>query len=192
MTVSRPAMPFDDAFHFVTVTLAYFLLFAFTEALCFQGLVLTVASRYAGPTAAAVIAALAFGFAHVPSPGLGAIGIATLIVTGFGLALMVRITGSIWWNVGFLAAFDWVQRVFYGNPPRTSLPYVQVLVSSTYGDEALTGGTYGIEASVLMLPVALAAVAVLVCIVTKRNPVRGVAGAARTALAACAPAARIF
>ena len=70
---------------------------------------------------------------------------------------------------------------------------MQVLLSPTYGgDDALTGGAYGIEASVLMLPVSLAAVAVLLSIAMKRNPVRGVLGAARTTIAACVPAARIF
>jgi uncharacterized protein len=185
MTIEGPTLTFGDAVRLAAVTVAYFLLFAFTEALCFQGLVLTVASRYTGPALGSLIAAVAFASAHVSLPGLGAVGIATLAVAGFGFALIARMTGSIWWNVGFLAAFDWVQLVLYGNPPLPRTPHLQLFVASTFaGDEAITGGRYGIEASVLMLPVALVTVAALLFIGRKRNPLRGLLGAARTAVTA--------
>jgi membrane protease YdiL (CAAX protease family) len=151
--------------------LGFFALFAFAESLFFHGLLLTIASRYVGFPIASITVALAFGLVHAVSPATSEVLIVTLIATGLALAAIARITGSIWWGVGFLTGFDWGQLFVFGNP-RTGTANDRIFDTSTLGDPAVTGGAYGIEASIVMLPVALAVAAVMLWVLADRDAFR--------------------
>jgi uncharacterized protein len=74
------------------------------------------------------------------------------------LALSVWFTGSLWWAIGFHAAWDWGQSFLYGTPDSGLLVTGHYLTSRPRGTVLLSGGETGPEGS-------LYAVALLVLLI---------------------------
>src|SRR3974377_2389718 len=71
---------------------------------------------------------------------------------GLFFCLTLRRTGTLWFAVGFHAAWDWGETFFYSVPDSgISYPRQQLLASSLHGSPWLTGGSVGPEGSVLCL-----------------------------------------
>jgi len=94
-----------------------------------------------------------FAFGHVFNAHETPAGIASVVAFGLLLCLFLRRTGSIWFPVGFHAAWDFGQ-TFYGVADSGVLPYHSVFQSSFDGPTWLTGGIVGPEASIFA-PIAL-------------------------------------
>jgi uncharacterized protein len=61
---------------------------------------------------------------------------------------MIRRTGTLWFAVGYHAAWDWAETFFYGTPDSGLLGAGRFLNSSSHGPNWLTGGSAGPEGSV--------------------------------------------
>jgi hypothetical protein len=86
------------------------------------------------------------------------LGILQVVVTGLLFCLMIRRTGSLWFAIGFHAAWDWAETFFYGTPDSGLLGVGRFLNSSVQGPNWLTGGSAGPEGSIFaMLILALCA-----------------------------------
>jgi len=68
----------------------------------------------------------------------------------------IRRTGSLWFALGFHAAWDWAETYFYGTPDSGLLGVGRLLNSSVGGPDWLTGASAGPEGSVIGLLVLLA------------------------------------
>jgi membrane protease YdiL (CAAX protease family) len=64
------------------------------------------------------------------------------------LALSVWFTGSLWWAIGFHAAWDWGQSFLYGTPDSGVLVRGHYLSSRPRGSVLLSGGETGPEGSI--------------------------------------------
>ena len=90
------------------------------------------------------------------------------VITLASLSLLlchtVRLTGTLWFAVGFHIAFDFMQFFVIGTPNGAQVPVGRMLDSSFNGPAWLTGGVLGTEASFLMYP----AIALLwICVVLR-------------------------
>ena len=64
-------------------------------------------------------------------------------------------TGTLWFAVGYHAAWDWGQTFFYGTSDSGLPGRGHLLNSSFHGPAWLTGGSVGPEGSVLNIPLVL-------------------------------------
>ena len=76
-------------------------------------------------------------------------GLLAAAVIGFFFCLTLRRTGSLWFAVGFHAAWDWGETFVYSVPDSGTVFPGHLLKSSFHGPGWLTGGMVGPEGSVL-------------------------------------------
>ena len=134
---------------------AAFLAVAVHEEFAFRGYWLFVFAKRLRFWWAALITSLMFGVAHLGNPGENVLGILQVVVIGLLFCLMIRRTGSLWFALGFHAAWDWAETFFYGTPDSGLLGVGRYLNSSVQGPKWLTGGSAGPEGSVIAFAVVL-------------------------------------
>jgi membrane protease YdiL (CAAX protease family) len=132
-----------------------FLAVAITEEFTFRGYLLFILSKRMRFWPAALFTSAAFGAAHLGNPGENLLGILQVVVTGLLFCLMIRRTGTLWFAVGYHAAWDWAETFFYGTPDSGLLGAGRFLNSSSHGPNWLTGGSAGPEGSLFAFLVLL-------------------------------------
>jgi membrane protease YdiL (CAAX protease family) len=110
---------------------------------------------------AALLLSIAFGTIHRNNPGESPIGLVAATLVGLIFCLSLWRTGSLWWAIGFHAAWDWAQSFLYGVPDSGLLVRGRLFATHTTGRAILSGGLTGPEGSALILPVLLVACAVV-------------------------------
>jgi len=128
---------------------AVFIAVAVNEEFAFRGYWLFSFARRFRFWPAALFTSVIFGLAHLPNPGENALGILQVVVTGLLFCLMIRRTGSLWFALGFHAAWDWAETFYYGTPDSGLLGAGRYLNTSVQGPKWLTGGSAGPEGSVI-------------------------------------------
>lgn len=123
------------------------------EEFFFRGYLLYRLATRMGFWTAAVLMSLGFGIAHLSNDGENALGIAQVTLFGLFCCFVLRRTGSLWFPIGYHAAWDWAQTYFYGTPDSGLLGAGHYLNSSVNGPSWITGGTGGPEGSVLSVVV---------------------------------------
>ncbi len=112
---------------------------------------------------AAVLLSLLFGGLHLQNRGEAATGAAAAALVALMFSFSLWRTGSLWWAVGFHAAWDWAESFLYGTSDSGVVALHTFLRGRPQGSALLSGGTVGPEGSVWVVPViALAAVVVAV------------------------------
>jgi len=99
---------------------------------------------------AAAVLSIVFGAIHGLNPGEASIGLVAVVAIGFFFCLTLRRTGTLWWAVGFHAAWDWGESFLYSVPDSGNLARGHLLNSSLHGPSWLTGGSVGPEGSYLV------------------------------------------
>lgn len=130
------------------------LLVGFTEEYVFRGYALQSLWRGAGFWAAALITTALFAGTHLSKPHENAIDIGMIFVLGVLLCISVRVTGSLWWAVGWHAAFDFGQFFIIGTRNGGQVPVGRLFDATFPGPAWITGGELGTEASYFMIPAA--------------------------------------
>jgi uncharacterized protein len=132
------------------------LLVGLTEEYVFRGYALQSLWRGAGFWPAALITTALFAGAHLSKPHENAIDIGMIFVLGVLLCLSVGVTGSLWWAVGWHAAFDFGQFFIIGTRNGGQVPVGRLFDATFPGPAWITGGELGTEASYFMIPAAAA------------------------------------
>jgi membrane protease YdiL (CAAX protease family) len=101
---------------------------------------------------AAVLLSLFFAFLHRDNPGETVFGLFQIVLIALFFCFTLWRSGTLWFAVGFHAAWDWSQSFFYGTPDSGIPAKGHLLHSSIAGPDWLTGGTVGPEGSVLVAP----------------------------------------
>jgi membrane protease YdiL (CAAX protease family) len=156
---------------------AGFLLVAFAEEMLLRGylqftLTRAIASvtrhilpsanaRRAGFWAAAIILSIVFGYSHEGNPGESPLGLINAVLVGLVFCLSLWRTGSLWWAIGFHAAWDWAQSFLYGVADSGLMVQGHLFATHPAGRPILSGGLTGPEGSILLLPVMLVACAAI-------------------------------
>jgi membrane protease YdiL (CAAX protease family) len=134
---------------------AVFFLVAISEEFAFRGYWLFSFARRMSFWKAALITSAVFGVAHLGNPGENALGILQVVATGLLFCLTIRRTGTLWFAVGYHAAWDWAETFFYGTPDSGLIGVGRFLNTSVQGPNWLTGGSAGPEGSVVVFFVLL-------------------------------------
>ncbi len=132
---------------------AMFLLVGLYEEFLFRGYTQFTLARGLGFWPAALICSCAFAAVHRLNPGETPAGLVGVFAIGLFFCLTLRRTGSLWFAVGFHAAWDWGETFFYSVPDSGWLAPGHLLSSRLHGPEWLTGGSAGPEASVFCFAV---------------------------------------
>ena len=132
-----------------------FFLAAMSEETLFRGYPFYTLARAIGFWPATILLSLVFGFVHVTNVGEATFGLASIVLVGVAFCLCLRLSGSLWWGIGFHAAWDWGQGFLFGTPVSGLLIQQRLIQSHAAGAPFWSGGTAGPEASVLILPTLL-------------------------------------
>jgi membrane protease YdiL (CAAX protease family) len=127
----------------------YFLLVGCFEDFLFRGYSQFTLTRAVGFWPAAMLLSCAFGLIHIRNGGEQWPGLLAAAVIGLFFCLTLRRTGSLWFAVGFHAAWDWGETFFYSVPDSGTVFPGHLLKSSFHGPGWLTGGVVGPEGSLL-------------------------------------------
>ena len=149
----------------------------FTLARCLAGVIRRVApaSRQAttiGFWAAAIVISFGFGLVHGGQPGESPIGLLCAGLAGLAFAFSLWRTGTLWWAIGFHAAWDWAQSYLFGVADSGTVSTGHLLASHPSGAVLLSGGATGPEGSVFVLPVVLL-IALLIAFTLRRETTSG-------------------
>jgi uncharacterized protein len=128
---------------------AMFLLVGLFEEFLLRGYLQFTLARGVGFWPAAVALSCGFGLMHLRNGGEHWAGLLAAACIGFFLCLTLRRTGSLWFAVGFHAAWDWGETYFYSVPDSGTVSPGHLLKSSLHGPEWLSGGSVGPEGSLL-------------------------------------------
>jgi membrane protease YdiL (CAAX protease family) len=126
-----------------------FLLVGLFEEFLLRGYTQFTLTRGIGFWPAALVLSGTFGLIHLRNDGEQWIGLLAAAFIGFFFCLTLRRTGTLWFAVGFHAAWDWGETFFYSVPDSGMVAPGHLLRSSLHGAQWLSGGSVGPEGSVL-------------------------------------------
>lgn len=112
---------------------------------------------------------LLFGLMHGSNPGESPIGLISAGLIGLVFAYSLWRTGSLWWAIGFHAAWDWSESFLWGVPDSGGISQHRLLATHPQGSPLMSGGLTGPEGSLMVLPVALL-VAAIIALTLKHEP----------------------
>ena len=127
----------------------FFLLVGFFEEFLLRGYTQFTLTRAIGFWPSAILLSCTFGLIHLQNAGEQWPGLLAVAVIGFFFCLTLRRTGTLWFAVGFHAAWDWGETFVYSVPDSGTLFPGHLLKSSFHGPSWITGGMVGPEGSVL-------------------------------------------
>jgi membrane protease YdiL (CAAX protease family) len=123
------------------------------EEFWFRGYLQQTLWKSIGFWPSATLVALIFAAEHYFfKPGENVWDVITLVSISMLLSYSLRLTGALWFAVGFHFAFDFMQLFVIGTPNGSVRPAGHLLDASFNGPAWLTGGVLGTEASFLMYP----------------------------------------
>jgi phospholipase C len=129
-----------------------FLLVGLFEESIMRGYLQFAFTRGVGFWWGALVMSFLFGFGHGHNPGESPIGLVAAGAIGLVFCLSLWYTGSLWWAVGFHAAWDWAESYFYGTADSGLIVKGHFLGEHPAGPLLWSGGTTGPEGSVFILP----------------------------------------
>ena len=103
----------------------------------------------------AIILSTTFGAMHGSNPGESPVGLFSAAAIGLVFCLSLWYTGSLWWAIGFHAAWDWGETYFYGTSDSGMIAQGHFFSEHPTGTLLWTGGATGPEGSLLIVPLIL-------------------------------------
>jgi hypothetical protein len=105
--------------------------------------------------------ALVFGLLHAGNSGITPVAIASIVVAGVLLALAYERYERLWFPIGIHIAWNVVSGPILGYDVSGYIPSHEVFRTTGGGNVLVTGGTFGIEGSVVSIIIEAFAVALL-------------------------------
>ena len=140
------------------------------EELFFRGVVFRSVEDLMGTWIALIVSSLLFGFLHLLNPGgtlEGAIYIS--IEAGLLLAAAYLVTRRLWMSIGFHMAWNYTQSAIFSGTVSGGVSEPGLIRSTIEGPDLLTGGSFGLESSILALILCTATGVVLLGIAVRRG-----------------------
>lgn len=130
----------------------------FYEELIFRGVLMRQLEALLGTYAALALTSAFFGLVHIVNPDSTVFAaLAISVEAGILLGAAYLLTRRLWLAIGIHAAWNFTQGWIYSIPISGTGESEGLLVTTRNGPEWLTGGDFGLEASVVALIVATAA-----------------------------------
>jgi membrane protease YdiL (CAAX protease family) len=142
----------------------------FYEELLFRGGVFRLAQIWFGSWAAIVINALVFGYVHMGSDGATLQGIASITIwAGVLLAATYLLTGRLWLGIGLHCAWNYTQGAVYSGIVSGNGEMTGFARSAMKGPDYLTGGSFGVEASLVAFLVCTTTGVIMIVMAVRRG-----------------------
>jgi membrane protease YdiL (CAAX protease family) len=122
---------------------------------------------------AVLISSSIFGLLHLGNPGASWISTLGILLAGLFLALPYLLTRQLWLSIGLHIGWNFFEGVVFGFPV-SGLETFRLLRHTVSGPELWTGGGFGPEAGLLVLPALLLGAVLVYGYV--RSPLRASAG----------------
>ena len=142
----------------------------FTEEILVRGVMLRLIEGWLGTWWALAITAAFFGAAHLGNPQATVFGaVAIALEAGILLGACYLLTRRLWLAIGVHAAWNFVQGGIFGSNISGTGSGRGLIEARFTGPDLLTGGTMGIEGSVVAIIVCLAAGLAMLLAVRRRG-----------------------
>jgi membrane protease YdiL (CAAX protease family) len=143
----------------------------FMEELLFRGILFRWIEEFAGSWTALLVTSALFGVAHIFNPGATWFSsFAIAVEAGLLLGGAYMLTRSLWLPIGLHAAWNFTQGAIFGVPVSGG-PSTGLLRSTLSGPTLLSGGAFGLEASVIAVVICASAGICFVRLAIKRDEV---------------------
>lgn len=122
------------------------------EELLFRGVLFFSAEKWLGSWVALAVSSTVFGLTHLVNPQgtlEGALFIA--VEAGILLGACVMLTRRLWLGMGFHMAWNYTQQAVFSSIVSGNEPQQGLIRSTVKGPDYLTGGSFGVESSVVAL-----------------------------------------
>lgn len=141
----------------------------FMEELLFRGILFRWLEEFGGSWFALALTSALFGLAHMFNPNATALSsFAIALEAGVLLGGAYMLTRSLWMAIGLHAAWNFTQGWIF-DVPVSGTDQDGLVEASLSGPELLSGGAFGLEASLIAMVLATATGAVLVGLAVKRG-----------------------
>ena len=127
------------------------------EELVFRGYLFQNLSEGLGRTIAIVVSCVLYGLIHAGNDAAGALSTGIIVAFGFLRLYGYLATGLLWLSAGMHIGWNYFQAVIFGFPASGHVESTTLLQHERAGATWLSGGDFGPEASVIVLPVVAAA-----------------------------------
>jgi membrane protease YdiL (CAAX protease family) len=125
----------------------------FEEVLC-RGIVFRIAEQSLGSWAALAISALLFGLAHAPGSGAGPLALGVTAAAGVFFSAAYMLTRRLWFCIGIHIAWNYTLGTIFSIPV-SGHESTGLLRGQLSGPDWMTGGAFGLEATLFTLLVLL-------------------------------------
>jgi membrane protease YdiL (CAAX protease family) len=130
--------------------LAVMVLVGVLEEVIGRGIVFRITEESLGSWPAILISALLFGLVHLPNEGAGVLAIGITVAAGAFFAAAYMVTRRLWLCIGIHVAWNYTLGSIFSSAV-SGHESNGLLVGKLTGPDWITGGSYGLEASILTL-----------------------------------------
>lgn len=142
------------------------------EELLFRGVLFRVVEDICGSWIALVVSSFVFGFMHLLNPTATVMGAVFIsIEAGLLLAAAYMVTRRLWLGIGFHIAWNYTQSGIFSGIVSGGVSDPGLIRASIEGPVALTGGSFGLESSVVAFLLCTATGLILLSIAIRRGHV---------------------
>ncbi|PHV26679.1 CPBP family intramembrane metalloprotease [Janthinobacterium sp. BJB426] len=129
--------------------LAELVLVGMAEEMMFRGVLFGVTARALGSKAAIVISSLVFALAHLPNAGFSLLAIIALVAYGVLQATLYMQTRRLWVCIGTHVGWNYCVSQVFSSTVSGHAATDGLLRGELLGNTMLTGGAFGVEASLV-------------------------------------------
>ena len=137
------------------LSLEYYFIGACCEEIIFRGIILRFIGIRWNVVAALVISSALFGLLHINNHGMTWMGIAGIVLVGFLFGSMYLYSGSIWMPLGIHWIWNVLEDIVFGSAVSGVSSDGSMIQARFHGSDLMTGGSCGIEASVVTMVFAI-------------------------------------
>ena len=150
--------------------LGFFLVTGWQEELYFRGYLMNNLEEGLSRFLGVLLSALVFGFVHLTNPHATFQSVVGISLFGLLMAFACLRSGRLWLAIGLHSAWNFIEGPLLGYPV-SGLNMVRVIQTQVDGPTLITGGLFGPEAGLVVIP-ALTLGAVLIWFYTRpRHPI---------------------
>lgn len=161
-----------NAWTFILPAVAMALSSGVFEELLFRGVLFRSLEDLFGSWASLIISASVFGFAHLINPEATVTGaIYISIEAGLLLAAAFMLTRRLWLSIGFHVSWNYTQSAIFSGIVSGNEPQPGLIRSNIQGPEILTGGSFGLESSIVAFTLCTTVGLILLVIAHRRGTI---------------------
>lgn len=141
----------------------------FMEEVLFRGILFRWLEEFGGSWLALALTSLVFGFGHIFNPGATVLSsFAIALEAGVLLGGAYMLTRNLWVPIGLHAAWNFTQGEIF-DVPVSGLDSHGLVEAQLSGPQLLSGGAFGLEASLIAMVIATAAGVALVVLAVRQG-----------------------